>query len=475
MFALCGIDPAELAARLDVIAGSATVLSATELSELARQLAVGSAAAGAELAVALRGDRGLGDRGLGDRGLGDRGLGGPGRGPEILRVGLTAGTPQQLATRAGQAARLLRATAPGATSTGPEICISAGASGSVVVLFPGRADSVAGQSMQLVTSLQALDTLDALAVQPIGAVGYGLGGEIAGLAWAGCLPETEAARLVALCGQALRSCACGPAAMARVSADADTAKALCTPVPGTTSGQLHICAYEGPRTHVLTGPATGIREMARRARELGFGVEMLTAVAALHSPAMSRCTAPLRGVVASTCFAPPRRRLFSTVTGRLLTPQDDVAQQLTQMVSLPVLFSQAMSAAAEGADLIVAAAPPDAELTRQAAGYGVPAVAIPASTRPGRMDTTTARALAALFTAGALTDLMPFLAPARPPGTPVTDTLASKTVPRMRVAEPDTPRPAGAGSGAGERNATRSGKSAHQDAGLLPVRPQRHP
>ena len=444
VFALCGTDPGELAARLDIIAGSATVLSATELSELARQLAVGTAAAGAELAASGRGGPG-----------GGRG-GGPGDGPGLLRVGLVAGTPQQLAAEAGQAAQLLRANGPDAIAAGPEVRISAGAGGSVVLLFPGRVDSAAGQSMQLVTSLQALDTLETLDVHPVAAVGYGLGGEIAALAWARCLPETEAARLVALCGQALRSCACGPAAMARVSADAETAQALCAPGLAIASGQLHICAYEGPSVHVLTGPAAGIREMARRARELGVPVEMLNAASSLHSPAMTRCAAPLRGVLAGTCFAPPRRRLFSTVTGRLLMPQDDIARQLTQMVSLPVLFSQAMSAAAEGADLIVAAAPPDAGLTGQAAGYGVPAVSIPASTRPGHIDATLAQALAALFTAGAVTDLTPFLAPARPLGTGPWDTLASKTVPRMRMAEPDAPPAAGAGNGMRKRTAARS-------------------
>ena len=458
VFALCGADSAELAARLDILAGSATVLSAADLNGLARQLAVGAAAIGAELAASA------------PNGLVD----GPSGSPGLLRVGLTAGTPRQLAAEAAQAAQLLRTSGPGAAAAGPGVRISAGAGGSVVVLFPGRADSVAGQSMQLVTSLQALDTLDALDVRPAAAVGYGLGGEIAGLAWAGCLPETEAARLVALCGQALRSCACGPAAMARVSTDAETARALYAPATATAAGQLHICAYEGPRSHVLTGPAAGIREMARRAHELGIPVEMITTASSLHSPAMTRCAAPLRGVFAGTCFVPPRRRVFSTMTGRVLTPQDDIARLLTQMVSLPVLFSQAMSAAAEGADLIVAAAPPDAVLTGQAAGYGVPAVSIPESTRPGRMDTALAQALAALFTAGAVSDLTPFLAPARPLGSAPWGTLASRTVPRMRVAEPDAPQAAGAGNVTAGRTAARSGKSAGQNPGLFPVRPQRH-
>src|SRR5207248_3011379 len=168
-------------------------------------------------------------------------------------------------------------------------------------------------------------------VRPATGVGYGLA-EITGLAWAGCIPAAEAARLVAQCGQVLRACACGTAAMARVTADAETAHALGAP------GCLHIAAYEGPRMHGLAG-----------------------------------------------------------------------------QVTRPVLFAQAMAQAAVGADLIVTAGlGSDAGLAARAAECGgVPAVPIPAVLPPGNKEqpgVASAQAIAALFTAGALTDLTPFLA-----------------------------------------------------------------
>ena len=102
----------------------------------------------------------------------------------------------------------------------------------------------------------------------------------------------------------------------------------------------------------------------------------------MHSPGMARCAAPLRSVFAGTSFGPPRRRLISTITGRLVTAEDDMARLLAGQVTRPVLFAQAMAQAAAGADLIMTAGlGPDAGLT----------------------------ARAALFTAGALTDLRPFL------------------------------------------------------------------
>ena len=444
VFVLRGGDRGALAGQLDVIAASAAALTDDGLDGLARQLAADAVQAGDH--------------------------------PVPLRVALTAASPRQLAGQAGDAARLLRTggQADRADIIGsPEVRVSAGAGGSVVVLFPGCAESAAGQPALLAASLQALRTLDALGVRPAIGVGYGLA-EITGLAWAGCIPMAEAARLVAQCGQVLRGCACGTAAMARVTADTETARAL------SAAGRLHITAYEGPRTHVLTGSTAGVRELTRRAAVLGVAVEVLDGgkggigTAPMHSPGMARCAAPLRSVFAGTSFGPPRRRLISTITGRLVTAEDDMARLLAGQITRPVLFAQAMAQAAAGADLIMTAGlGPDDRLTARAAECGgVPAVPIPASLPPGNTDhagrpgAALTQALAALFTAGALTDLTPFL-PAANAGEEGRareggigggremsgGTLASRTVPRMRAAEeagPSGPAPPGR-SAAAER------------------------
>jgi enediyne polyketide synthase len=412
VFAFCGEEPAALADQLEVIAASVTVLSAAKLDELARQLALGALRA-AEDAV-------------------------PGTQP--LRVALTAATPARLATLAQDAARRLRADGA-VTVTEPGVHISAGASGRVVVLFPGQADSTA-HSVQLAISLESLRTLDLLGIKPAVGVGYGLA-EITALVWAGCLPAAEAARLVAQRGQVLRACSCGPSAMARVIADADLTRALCGP------DRLHIAAYEGARTHVLAGSTMGIRELARRAAMLGMPADVLSGTIAMHSPAMARCVAPLRGVFSATQVSAPHRRVISTITGQLITADDDIADLLARQVSMPVLFARAMTQAAQGADLIVVAGP-DAGLAAAAAGCaGIPAIAIPALASAGLADAIPvggtgtgdagavfpARTVAALFAAGAISDLLPFLTTTSP-----ADTLASRTVPRMRNAEPAAPR-----------------------------------
>ena len=409
VFALRGRDPGTLASQLDVIAASAAVLSDAGLGGLARQLAVSAVQADDH--------------------------------PAPLRVALTAASPHQLAGQAEHAARLLRTSDPAAGLAGlPDMRISAGAGGTVVVLFPGRAESAAGQPALFAASLQALGTLDMLGVRPATGVGYGLA-EITGLAWAGCIPTAEAARLVAQCGQVLRACAGRTAAMARVTADAEMARTLAAP------GHLHIAAYEGTRTHVLAGSTAGIRELTRRAGMVGVPVEVLDdgrGTTPMHFPGMARCAAPLRSVLAGTSFAPPRRRLVSTITGRLVTLEDDLARLLADQVTRPVLFAQAMTQAARGADLIVTAGPDAGLAARAAECSGVPAVSIPATLPDGLPGASLIQAIAALFTAGALTDLTPFLGPARP--TVSGGTLASRPVvahvPRMRTAEaPGPPGP----------------------------------
>jgi enediyne polyketide synthase len=231
--------------------------------------------------------------------------------------------------------------------------------------------------------------------------------------------------------------------MARVIADADLTRALCGP------DRLHIAAYEGARTHVLAGSTMGIRELARRAAMLGMPADVLSGTIAMHSPAMARCVAPLRGVFSATQVSAPHRRGISTITGQLITADDDIADLLARQVSMPVLFARAMTQAAQGADLIVVAGP-DAGLAAAAAGCaGIPAIAIPALASAGLADAIPvggtgtgdagavfpARTVAALFAAGAISDLLPFLTTTSP-----ADTLASRTVPRMRNAEPAAPR-----------------------------------
>lgn len=244
----------------------------------------------------------------------------------------------------------------------------------------------------LASSLGSLRLLDQLGVTAYAAVGYSAG-EIAGLVWAGCLPPAEAARLAALRGQVLNGCAQRQAAMVRVIADSAVARRICR------QNGLHFAAYETDRSHVLAGSATDVRNLTLNAAVTGIETEVLDATYALHTPAVARCAAPMRRVLRDIPFSPPRRPLISTVTGRLVTGADDLTGLLTEQLSKPVLFTQAMATAAERADLIVVAGADD-RLTATAAQAGArPAVTLAARPLPAP------GAVAALFAAGAIPGL----------------------------------------------------------------------
>jgi len=379
VFALCGAKASEMAATLDVVAASAAEPSGTDVRDLARHMA----------ATAHR--------------AAERGA--------PLRVAVTAAGPGELAVLASRASQLLRQGLAAPLVTEPGVTASAGAGGGVVLVFPGLAGSPLEHTALLSASLDGLRVLDRLGVRARSALGYSFG-EITGLVWAGCLPVAEAARLAMLRGQVLHGCAARSGAMARVSADLALARRLCAP------GGLHIASYETPTSQLLAGPSEAVRNLAHRGPRAGAAVQVLAVAGAVHSPAMNRCAAPLHGVLATTRFAPPRRRLISTVTGRVVTPADDIPGLLAGQLARPVLFAQAMAEAARGADLLVIAGPdtdpanphtppaaqvPDSPPSLSAlatAASGLPAVGVRAD-----MPQT----LAALFAAGAIADLTPFL------------------------------------------------------------------
>ncbi len=340
-----------------------------------------------------------------------------------IRVTMTAGNQNQLAERARRAARLAGAVRGGPMVAGAGVRVSYGARGRLVLVFPGdavtgsgtqgRTAGTAGETATLARSLGLLRGLEGLGVSATAAVGHGLG-EIAGLVWAGSLPAPEAARLVAQHGEVRGALAAARTAMVRVSADEATVTRLRAPCG------LMVAADEGPRSHVLAGPVSGIRELTQQAAVLGVTASVLNADHALHTPAMTPCAAPLRSVLAQVPFGPPQRRLLSTVTGRELTAQDDIAAVLCAQLTSPVRFREALQAAAEGADLILLVGADEA-LAAAAAGYGVPVAGLgvpvarfPAADRaagggPGRdllaPGWLAAEDAAALFTAGAMPDV----------------------------------------------------------------------
>jgi len=354
LFALRGHDRRALAATLERLALRAPRLSGPERQELAAQWS--------RQAVAADG-------------------GG-------IRVAFLAESNDQLVARARLAADLVSKVRPGPVVSEAGVYLSCAARGRIVLIFPGGDGVPAAEAAALAASMRTVRWLDRCGVSPAAAAGSGLG-EIAGLVWAGSLSATEAARLMTQHGELRGGAGLTRTALARVLACYTTATKL------AASCGLFIASYEGPHSHVLGGPAIAVRELARQADTLGLPTQVLAADHALHTPVMAPSVAPLRSVLSQVRFGPPRRRLASTVTGRVLTGQEDIAALLAAQLTTPVRFREALGAVADGADLLVVTAP-DRALAAAAACSGVPAASVPASGQdPGACT-------AALFAAGAL-------------------------------------------------------------------------
>ena len=362
-------------------------------------------------------------------------LGRPARGDEPVRVAVVASSQLELARLTGEAAALLPGLARGRLTVRPGIFASDGARGRIVLLFPGEeapatgcaeyagarhgsargeaggatdsgARTAASQPAIVQAALAALHWLDRLGVQAGAAVGHGLG-EITGLVWAGSLSEPDAARLVAQRDAVLSHPDPQRSGMVCVAADASAAQAFCA------DGELVIAAYNGPRCHVLAGPAAAVREVTRRAARDGVAVHVLAAPHGLHSPAMADRIAPLRSVLKEFEFGRPSRQLISTITGREVSASDDIAALLGAQLTSPVRFAEALGAAADGADLLVETGPGQTLAALAAGCCHVPVVSL----ATGRWDDeASARAAAALFAAGAIASVQPLLTgrPARP-------------------------------------------------------------
>jgi enediyne polyketide synthase len=326
-----------------------------------------------------------------------------GRGPDApgpVRAALVASDPGQLGRLARDAAELLPGLAAGKVATVPGLFAADGAQGRVTLLFPGEGSGgydPARQPAIVAASLAGLRWLEQLGVTAVAGAGHGLG-ELTGLVWAGCLTEAEVSRLVSGRAEVLAGAAAGEAALVCVDADEAAARRWCR------EGGLAISAYHGPRSHVLAGPATAVRDLARRLAEEGIPACVLDCAHGLYSPSMAGPAAALRSVLAQVSFRPPARRLFSTITGSELAADTDLKALLGTHLTSPVRFSEALARAGAGADLLVETGP-GGELARLAAGCcEVPVVSLAAG--PG--DAGCAAVVAAgLFAAGAVDSLRP--------------------------------------------------------------------
>lgn len=194
-------------------------------------------------------------------------------------------------------------------------------------------------------SLSALHVLSKLNISAQIAVGHSLG-EITALSWAGAFDDETLLRIATTRGEAMMAIGGVGGTMFSIAAGADE-------VAGFLNGEpVRIAAVNSPRQTVISGEANAVANVAARARSKKLMVTQLPVSHAFHSPLVAGAGPVLVEFLNGQKFGPLQRRVVSTVSGKILTPEIDVRSLLYRQITSPVLFMSAASKAdSEGIDL----------------------------------------------------------------------------------------------------------------------------
>ncbi|HEV2131532.1 MAG TPA: SDR family NAD(P)-dependent oxidoreductase, partial [Longimicrobiaceae bacterium] len=181
-------------------------------------------------------------------------------------------------------------------------------------------------------------------VRADGVVGHSVG-EVAAAHFAGVL-ELEQAICVVFHRGRLMQRATGAGRMAAVGLDRRAAEAFLA----QRGGGISLAAVNGPSSTVLSGDSGAVEEAVAELTERGVFARLLPIDLASHSPQMEPLQTELVDALAGLAPHPPTLPLFSTVTGQLARPGDFDAEYWGRNLREPVLFAQAIGAAARAAD-----------------------------------------------------------------------------------------------------------------------------
>ncbi|GAA4084673.1 SDR family NAD(P)-dependent oxidoreductase [Actinomadura miaoliensis] len=343
------------------------------------------------------------------------------------RAAIVARDPEQLARRAERARRLLDEPPHGALDGGwaeqRGVFLGHGAPSRVGLLFPGQGapvrasagafgtvfpdaadefgdaaadavDTAVAQPAVFGASVAGLRWLARLGVEAAAAAGHSLG-EITALCWAGALAEPDARELVRVRGRLMAEHGTPGTGMAAIGAPPDAVAGL---IEGTG---LCVAADNGP-AQVVAGALPELTRVLELARAAGIAARRLPVSHAFHTAAVAAAVPELTRHLARTPIAAPRHRVHSTVTGDVLTAADDLREVLARQVTEPVRLRAAVEGLAAECDLLVECGPGHALAGLAAEIGGLPVVALDTGAESAG---PLCRAVAALFAAGAVSDL----------------------------------------------------------------------
>ena len=212
------------------------------------------------------------------------------------------------------------------------------------------AATVIAQPAIVTASMAALRVLDRLGLRATVAVGHSLG-ELSALHWAGAMDEQTLLRIATARGQAMMDLGDPTGTMASIGAGCETTEAL------LNGEHVAIACLNTPRQTVVSGPATEVAIVVRRAQAEGLPAQNIPVSHAFHSPFVAAATESLAEHLAGETFHSLKRPVISTITGASLAPDEDLPTLLCRQVTDPVRFTQAISAAGDKIDLLLEVGP----------------------------------------------------------------------------------------------------------------------
>ena len=199
-------------------------------------------------------------------------------------------------------------------------------------------------------SLAGLHALELFNVRASVAVGHSLG-EITALYWAGACKEEDLLGMVRARGHAMAEAGNPNGAMASIRASySEVLKRL-------NGDGLVVAARNAPQQTVVSGAAAAVRRFTQRLNSDGFTATMLPVSHAFHSPLVAEVAGAFSQHLAQCSFSGLRDGVVSTVTAAPLSPASDLRALLSEQITKPVLFADALDIAAKEADIFIEVGP----------------------------------------------------------------------------------------------------------------------
>ncbi|HSK64208.1 MAG TPA: acyltransferase domain-containing protein, partial [Pyrinomonadaceae bacterium] len=208
------------------------------------------------------------------------------------------------------------------------------------------ANTGVAQPAILRTALAGMRTMKALGIEADVAVGHSLG-EIAALCWAGAISEDTLLRIGEARGTAMMEIPGPTGTMVSINATQQKVENL------LNGDEIVIASINSPQHIVLSGDASSVASFVARAQGQGLTAIMVPVSHAFHSLLMAPCVTKVANFLRQEPFGKLRRPVVSTVTGTVLTSNEDLRQLLARQITAPVLFMDAAERASRDVDLLI--------------------------------------------------------------------------------------------------------------------------